>query len=57
MDAIIAIDEGQRIVLFNSAAESMFGCTADKALQTRIDRFIPGCPASAENGGTVHPLR
>jgi len=29
-------------VLFNSAAERMFGCTADKALQTRIDRFIPG---------------
>ena len=41
MDAIIAIDEQQRIVLFNSAAERMFGCAAENALQTAIDRFIP----------------
>jgi PAS domain S-box-containing protein len=41
MDAIIAIDEQQRIVLFNAAAEKMFGCGAEHALQTTIDRFIP----------------
>jgi PAS domain S-box-containing protein len=28
-------------VLFNNAAEKMFGCTQDEALGTAIDRFIP----------------
>ncbi len=41
MDAIIAIDERQRIVLFNPAAEKMFGCPASEALGSSIDRFIP----------------
>ena len=41
MDAIIAIDASQRIVLFNSAAEAMFHCTPKMALGQPIDRFIP----------------
>jgi PAS domain S-box-containing protein len=41
MDAIVAVDEERRIVLFNNAAEKMFGCTQDEALGTAIDRFIP----------------
>jgi PAS domain S-box-containing protein len=41
MDAIIAVDEERRIVLFNAAAEKMFGCTEDEAVGTLIDRFIP----------------
>ena len=41
MDAIIAVDEEQRIVVFNSAAEKMFGCPALDAIETPISRFIP----------------
>jgi PAS domain S-box-containing protein len=41
MDAIIAIDEEQRVVLFNTAAEKMFGCAQGEAVGTAIDRFIP----------------
>ena len=41
MDAIIAIDEEHRVVLFNAAAEKMFGCPAEDALGKSIERFIP----------------
>jgi len=41
MDAVISIDEGQRIVVFNDAAEKVFGCAARDAIGSPIDRFIP----------------
>src|SRR5262249_5375532 len=41
MDAIITVDEGQRIVLFNEAAEKMFGCPVAEALGRPLYRFIP----------------
>jgi len=41
MDAIITVDESQRVVLFNSAAESMFGCPAEQALGAPLSWFIP----------------
>lgn len=41
MDAIISVDEQQRVVVFNYAAEKMFGCTASEALGSALDRFIP----------------
>jgi PAS domain S-box-containing protein len=41
MDAIVTVDEEQHIVLFNPAAERMFGCPAAQALGSPIDRFIP----------------
>ncbi|HTS18595.1 MAG TPA: PAS domain S-box protein [Verrucomicrobiae bacterium] len=41
MDAIVTLDSQQRIVLFNPAAERMFGCPAGEALGKSIDRFIP----------------
>jgi PAS domain S-box-containing protein len=41
MDAIITVDEAQRIVLFNPAAEKMMGCLASEALGQPLNRFIP----------------
>lgn len=41
MDAIIAVDQEQKIVLFNASAEKMFGCSVQDAIGTPIDRFIP----------------
>ncbi len=40
MDAIIAVDGRQRVVLFNPAAERLFKCTAAEALGGSLDRFI-----------------
>ncbi|HLO05436.1 MAG TPA: PAS domain-containing protein, partial [Terriglobales bacterium] len=41
MDAIITVDRDQRILLFNSAAEQMFGCPAAEAVGQLVVRFIP----------------
>ncbi|MGN8111428.1 PAS domain-containing sensor histidine kinase [Paraburkholderia sp. 22098] len=41
MEAIITIDEQQRIVLFNPMAEQVFGCTAMEAIGASLERFIP----------------
>ncbi|HEY2346886.1 MAG TPA: EAL domain-containing protein [Xanthomonadaceae bacterium] len=41
MDAIIACDEQQRITLFNSAAEQMFGCPRKEAIDGPLGAFIP----------------
>lgn len=41
MDAIITVDDDQRIVLFNPAAERMFGVDAEQTLGQHISRFIP----------------
>jgi len=41
MDAILTVDEQQRIVLFNPAAEKMFGCPAADAMGQPLDQFIP----------------
>jgi PAS domain S-box-containing protein len=41
MDAILTIDDQQHVLLFNEAAERMFGCSSKAALGQPLDRFIP----------------
>ncbi|MBN3759744.1 PAS domain S-box protein [Burkholderia sp. Ac-20365] len=41
MEAIITVDEAQRIVIFNPTAERIFGVPAAQALGTPLARFIP----------------
>ncbi|WP_028220912.1 PAS domain-containing sensor histidine kinase [Paraburkholderia oxyphila] len=41
MEAIITVDETQRIVIFNPAAEFVFGLSAMEAIGSPLSRFIP----------------
>ncbi|WP_065202770.1 EAL domain-containing protein [Chromobacterium subtsugae] len=41
MDGVISIDAGQRITLFNPAAERMFGYSVDAMLGQPLDRLLP----------------
>ncbi|MGA9897522.1 MAG: PAS domain S-box protein [Terriglobales bacterium] len=50
MDAIVTLNSDQRIVLFNFAAEKMFGCSAADAVGQPIERFIPQRVRAAHAG-------
>ena len=54
MDAIIVVDEHQRIIVFNAAAEKMFACRARDAIGTLIHRFIPERFRDAWSAQTLH---
>jgi two-component system, cell cycle sensor histidine kinase and response regulator CckA len=41
MDGIITVDNDQRIIVFNRAAEKVFRCPAKDALGNALDKFIP----------------
>jgi PAS domain S-box-containing protein len=47
MDAIVNVDQDGNVVLFNAAAERMFGCPAADAVGQPIDRFIPDLKGKA----------
>jgi PAS domain S-box len=63
LDAIVAFDEQQKILLFNAAAETMFGYKRATALQSPLSEFLPlpfcqtlaGEPDSGQTG--PHLLR
>ena len=41
MDAIITVDESQRVVMFNPAAERMFGYSQNEAIGASMSLFLP----------------
>jgi PAS domain S-box-containing protein len=41
MDAIITVDNNQKIIVFNRAAEQIFCCPSTEAIGQSIDKFIP----------------
>lgn len=66
MDGIITVDRFQRIVLFNTAAERIFGCAAADAFGRDLDHFIPPrfrdahrrhLQSYGETGVTAHAMR
>jgi PAS domain S-box-containing protein len=50
MDAIITVDEEQKIVLFNRAAEQVFRIRRDQVLGTALDRLLPARFRGAHRG-------
>ena len=41
MDAIITLDENERVVLFNASAEKIFRCAAAEVIGKPLERFLP----------------
>jgi two-component system cell cycle sensor histidine kinase/response regulator CckA len=41
LDAIICVDNDQRISVFNPAAATLFGCPPEQALGSSLERFLP----------------
>lgn len=50
MDAIIAVNEDQKIVLFNPAAEQMFGLSGTEIIGQPLDRLLPEASRQAHTG-------
>jgi len=52
-DGVVTIDQEQKVVLFNRAAEAMFETSASDAIGSSIDRFIANAPGARALGEKV----
>jgi two-component system, LuxR family, sensor kinase FixL len=56
LDPVITMDEASRVTLVNPAAERVFGCRADAAIGSTIDRFLPAVvPGTAPWANDLFP--
>jgi PAS domain S-box-containing protein len=55
-DGVITIDADERIVLFNRAAERLFGVAAAEAIGSKVERFIPQLARRGSHGVEVQRL-
>ncbi len=53
MDAIITVNEHQKIILFNAAAERMFGHSAESMLGKSLNNLIPS-PLRSQHSQHIH---
>jgi PAS domain S-box-containing protein len=53
-DAIITVDDSHRVLIFNTAAEAIFGCPAAEALGQLLERFIPPDFDASNRGLIAH---
>lgn len=54
MDGIITVDESQSIVLFNRAAEQMFGVRREEVIGSGLDRLLPQRFRGSHAGHIAH---
>ncbi len=57
VDAIVSMDESDRIVFWNHAAERIFGYARDEALKMCVSDLIPGPSRQAHRDGITRFLR
>ena len=54
MDAVLTVNDKQEIILFNRAAEQLFGLRQDQAVGTPIERLLPARFRGAHRGHIDH---
>ena len=54
MDAVVTVDEQQKIILFNRAAEQLFGLRQDQAAGTALERLLPARFRGSHHGHVAH---
>lgn len=55
-DAIVIVDSGKKVVLFNSGAEAMFGLPAEKAIGADVLELLADSQSRPQGGGLVDYL-
>lgn len=56
VDAVVSMDENDRIVFWNHAAERIFGYTKDEALKMHVSDIVPEASRQAHRDGVARFL-